>query len=210
MSAQNSPLAHAFKDAALATLIVAGMGFPVIAYRAEPDFNNALALTSRWPLFFIFCGARFRAALRLVACGARAKNRRRPRPRAQESARRGWLPPLGLAAILAYPLVMLAVMGPQGALKWVDTYGVQILLYILLGWGLNITVGLAGLLDLGYVAFYAVGAYGYALLAPMTGLSFWALAADLRRAGGLVGVLHRFSDLAAARRLSRHRHLGLC
>jgi branched-chain amino acid transport system permease protein len=76
---------------------------------------------------------------------------------------------------LAYPLVMLAVMGPQSALKWVDTYGVQILLYILLGWGLNITVGLAGLLDLGYVAFYAVGAYGYALLAPLTGLSFWAL-----------------------------------
>ena len=35
----------------------------------------------------------------------------------------------------------------------------------MLGWGLNIVVGLAGLLDLGYVAFYAVGAYTYALLA---------------------------------------------
>ncbi len=34
----------------------------------------------------------------------------------------------------------------------------------MLGWGLNIVVGLAGLLDLGYVAFYAVGAYSYALL----------------------------------------------
>ena len=51
----------------------------------------------------------------------------------------------------------------------------QILLYVLLGWGLNITVGLAGLLDLGYAAFYAVGAYAYALLAPATGLGFWAL-----------------------------------
>src|SRR3712207_2112347 len=43
----------------------------------------------------------------------------------------------------------------------------------MLGWGLNIVVGLAGLLDLGYVAFYAVGAYSYALLATTFGLSFW-------------------------------------
>jgi len=43
----------------------------------------------------------------------------------------------------------------------------------MLGWGLNIVVGLAGLLDLGYVAFYAVGAYAYALLSTTFGLSFW-------------------------------------
>jgi len=62
-----------------------------------------------------------------------------------------------------------------GALKWVDNFGIQILIYIMLGWGLNIVVGLAGLLDLGYVAFYAVGAYSYALLAKEFGLSFWIL-----------------------------------
>jgi branched-chain amino acid transport system permease protein len=45
--------------------------------------------------------------------------------------------------------------------------------YIMLGWGLNIVVGLAGLLDLGYVAFYAVGAYSYALFAVDLNLSFW-------------------------------------
>ncbi len=48
-----------------------------------------------------------------------------------------------------------------------------VLTYIMLGWGLNIIVGLAGLLDLGYVAFYAVGAYSYALLATTFGWSFW-------------------------------------
>jgi branched-chain amino acid transport system permease protein len=48
------------------------------------------------------------------------------------------------------------------------------LTYIMLGWGLNIVVGLAGLLDLGYVAFYAIGAYSYALLATNFGLGFWA------------------------------------
>ena len=45
----------------------------------------------------------------------------------------------------------------------------------MLGWGLNIVVGLAGLLDLGYVAFYAVGAYTYALLSTQYGLGFWVV-----------------------------------
>lgn len=54
----------------------------------------------------------------------------------------------------------------------VDT-ATAILIYVMLGWGLNIVVGLAGLLDLGYVAFYAVGAYSYALLAYYHGFSFW-------------------------------------
>ncbi len=48
------------------------------------------------------------------------------------------------------------------------------LMYVMLGLGLNIVVGLAGLLDLGYVAFYAVGAYSYALLNHHFGLGFWA------------------------------------
>src|SRR5205814_6562920 len=65
--------------------------------------------------------------------------------------------------------------GLQGSLKWVDNFGIQILIYVMLAWGLNIVVGLAGLLDLGYVAFYALGAYSYALLATHFGLSFWIL-----------------------------------
>ncbi len=48
-----------------------------------------------------------------------------------------------------------------------------VLTYVMLGWGLNIVVGLAGLLDLGYVAFYAVGAYSYALIATHFEWSFW-------------------------------------
>ena len=47
------------------------------------------------------------------------------------------------------------------------------LIYVVVGLGLNIVVGLAGLLDLGYVAFYAVGAYSYALLNVHFGVSFW-------------------------------------
>lgn len=48
-----------------------------------------------------------------------------------------------------------------------------VLIYIMLALGLNVVVGLAGLLDLGYVAFYAVGAYTFALLSDYFGVSFW-------------------------------------
>ena len=58
-----------------------------------------------------------------------------------------------------------------------DTYQTNImitaLMYVVLGLGLNIVVGMAGLLDLGFVAFYAVGAYSYALLNHHFGLGFW-------------------------------------
>src|SRR5271163_3244810 len=68
--------------------------------------------------------------------------------------------------------VLLPVM-PGVANSYIDL-GVLVMTYVMLGWGLNIVVGLAGLLDLGYVAFYAVGAYSYALLAQNFGLGFWS------------------------------------
>ncbi len=67
--------------------------------------------------------------------------------------------------------------------------GIIILTYILLGWGLNIVTGLAGLLDLGYAAFYAIGAYTAGILAYNFGLSFWAclpLAAIFAAISGII------------------------
>jgi len=78
---------------------------------------------------------------------------------------------------LGWALLAVAVVLPFTPLadqKTMDL-GVLILTYVMLGWGLNIVVGLAGLLDLGYVAFYAVGAYAYALLSTQHGLGFWAV-----------------------------------
>jgi branched-chain amino acid transport system permease protein len=83
----------------------------------------------------------------------------------------------GLGFLVAYPLMMFGLLGSQGSIKWIDNFGIQILIYVMLGWGLNIVVGLAGLLDLGYVAFYAMGAYSFALLAK-NGLPFIAFASD--------------------------------
>jgi branched-chain amino acid transport system permease protein len=76
------------------------------------------------------------------------------------------IPPL----LLVFALLLPVVFYDQ---RYVIDTGIQVLTYVMLGWGLNVVVGLAGLLDLGYVAFYAVGAYSYALLATNFELSFW-------------------------------------
>lgn len=69
-----------------------------------------------------------------------------------------------IAAALIFPFL--------GSRSQIDL-ATLVLIYIMLGLGLNIVVGLAGLLDLGYVGFYAVGAYTYAMLALYFGIGFW-------------------------------------
>nr|CRH07129.1 High-affinity branched-chain amino acid ABC transporter (permease protein) [Candidatus Magnetococcus massalia] len=75
--------------------------------------------------------------------------------------------------ILVVLTILVAFSLPFFLSKYWLNVGTLALIYVLLGLGLNIVVGLAGLLDLGFVAFYAVGAYGYALGAEYLGLSFW-------------------------------------
>ncbi len=70
-------------------------------------------------------------------------------------------------------LVIIAIVWPFTASRGAVDIATLALIYVMLGLGLNIVVGYAGLLDLGYVAFYAVGAYSYALLSRHFGLSFW-------------------------------------
>ena len=57
--------------------------------------------------------------------------------------------------------------------RYAQDVATNVLIYVCLGLGLNIVVGLAGMLDLGYIAFYGVGAYTYALLNLHFGMSFW-------------------------------------
>ncbi|MBS0519187.1 MAG: high-affinity branched-chain amino acid ABC transporter permease LivM [Proteobacteria bacterium] len=100
----------------------------------------------------------------------RALSRARQSPGGRTVGRIGarWLGGILLACAFLMPMM------PFADQKTMDL-GVLILTYVMLGWGLNIVVGLAGLLDLGYVAFYAVGAYSYALLSTQYGLGFWSV-----------------------------------
>ena len=75
-----------------------------------------------------------------------------------------YVAPAMLAIAIVLPFILHQV--PSWDKRGID-FMITILIYIMLGWGLNIVVGLAGLLDLGYVAFYAVGAYAYALLSTI-------------------------------------------
>lgn len=80
-----------------------------------------------------------------------------------------------------------------------STYQINVmttaLMYVVLGLGLNIVVGVAGLLDLGFVAFYAVGAYSYALLNLHFGLGFWAVLPIGAILAAMFGVLLGFPVL---------------
>ncbi len=167
-------IAAAVRDAAGTGLLTLGLAFPIIAFRTDQSMSNQLVLTGRWGLV---------ASLVLIAFSARLIYLLAPsigfrgivavEPSGSASAARRILSFVGLALLIAYPFLTIAMVGRAGAIKWVDNFAIQILIYVMLGWGLNVVVGLAGLLDLGYVAFYAIGAYAFALLSTHYDLGFW-------------------------------------
>src|SRR5829696_843795 len=171
-------LIGALRSAIIAGLIALGLFLPLIGFQTVQNINNQLVLETRWPLLFALvasvAGLRFLQTLVITPWWERRAALALPAEVPAAGLRptvARWLPPFALGFVIVYPMLALALTGSQGALKWIDNFGVQILIYVMLGWGLNIVVGLAGLLDLGYVAFYAVGAYSYALFAKF-GLPF--------------------------------------
>jgi branched-chain amino acid transport system permease protein len=70
-------------------------------------------------------------------------------------------------------LLVVALVYPIFTGRYAQDVATNVLIYICLGLGLNIVIGLAGMLDLGYIAFYGVGAYTYALLNLHYGIGFW-------------------------------------
>ena len=169
----------ALRDAGFLALLTFGLSFPILAFRTRQDLWHGLVIDPRWELVavvvtiafawrlcWLVFGKRISAGVQSLATGA--GNSLSP---LKEYA--GTFRLVGLVWLIAYPFLAVLIAGPGGALKWIDNFGIQILIYVMLGWGLNIVVGLAGLLDLGYVAFYAVGAYSTALLSTYFGFSFW-------------------------------------
>ncbi|MCS6779498.1 MAG: high-affinity branched-chain amino acid ABC transporter permease LivM [Geminicoccaceae bacterium] len=157
------------KDAGLAALVAAVLLAPILGMETTPGPDGRLTLAFHFDLVaigvvLVFLG---RLALALFLRG-------RPPVRAREggavsafvSRNAAWFGLAGLAFAIALPLLPFSS-------RYVIDVATTVVIYVMLGWGLNIVVGLAGLLDLGYVAFYAVGAYSYALFAQWFGFGFW-------------------------------------
>src|SRR6476620_1709939 len=171
--------ARALRDAGITALLAFGIFLPLIGFQTVTDVRNDLIVNTRWPLLFAVVAlvglGRLTYSLSIEPWLTERALRPATEPAAWISRIGKWIVPFAIGFVVAYPAIVLATAGFGRAVKWIDNFGIQILIYVMLGWGLNIVVGLAGLLDLGYVAFYAVGAYSYALLAKTFGFSFWIL-----------------------------------
>lgn len=164
-------LAEAFKEAAITAAVALILAIPLVGFRSVQEVGG-LVLETRWLLVASAVAAVFAFRLLLiyagywigllqisstVTAGAFAKHYR--------TATR-FIAPVGILFAATLPFLPFTD-------RYVLDVAILVMTYIMLGWGLNIVVGLAGLLDLGYVAFYAVGAYSFALFAIHFDLGFW-------------------------------------
>ena len=145
----------------LAILIIPMLGFKTTSFQAGRAFKTLGVFVAILALNFILT----------IVRGHRQEPQEAKAPWTEQAAERlGRIPKLyTIGGLLA-----LAAVFPLFADNYMLDVIITCLIYICLGLGLNIVVGLCGLLDLGYIAFYAVGAYTYSLLNLKFGLSFWA------------------------------------
>ena len=190
---RRSSLADMGKEAGLAAFVALMLALPMGGFKTT-EATTGLSLAFR-PLFVIVAVA-FVFVGRIVLIVLR--ERRVPRgdggPGLMDRIARGASEnTTRIGAVILVMAVLLPFM-PFSSRYLIDT-ATTVLIYVMLGWGLNIVVGLAGLLDLGYVAFYAVGAYSYALLATEFGWSFWVCLPLAGVLAALAGVLLGFPVL---------------
>jgi branched-chain amino acid transport system permease protein len=157
-------------DAALAAAVALALAVPLVGFQTI-EVNARLDIHTRFAAVAIGVAVVFagRLVLRLaqgLPRGAAARPSRGGAIVAGLGRHRRLIGALGAAFVLLFPFLPFAS-------NYVVTVATSVAIYVMLGWGLNVVVGLAGLLDLGYVAFYAVGAYGFALSAKWFGLTFW-------------------------------------
>jgi len=170
---QISPVER-LKDAAAVAFIALLLGIPMIGLTTI-DQGGALRIATRWPTLLAFIAACFAGRLLLRYGLDHLRARKLAREQAAAAVR-----DINLAASPLLTWVGWGALGVSLALpivfsdnRYVVDTATTVLIYVMLGWGLNVVVGLAGLLDLGYVAFYAVGAYTYGVLATQLGWTFW-------------------------------------
>ncbi len=153
------------KDSALAALVACILAIPLVGFDTI-IIDGKTVVETRFSWVAMACAAVFlgRLATGYFPRGERATKNPAVAEWLAQNVR--WLAWCGFAAAIVWPFL------PFSSRYLVDL-ATTVLIYIMLGWGLNIVVGLAGLLDLGYAAFYAVGAYSFALFAQTFHLGFW-------------------------------------
>jgi branched-chain amino acid transport system permease protein len=172
MTRESRAVLNSLRDAGAAALIAAVLALPLLGIRlsdsgqgSAPEYRLLWVVYAAVAVFFghlaITYGRSLLAKIPSLPRGSSTSWTLVPRT---------WFEPLLLAAMIAFAIALPLL--PFAERNVVDR-ATLILIYVLLATGLNIVVGLAGLLDLGYVAFYAVGAYSYALLTQDLGFTFW-------------------------------------
>jgi branched-chain amino acid transport system permease protein len=160
------------KDAGLAALVAVLLALPLVGLQTYDIGGGALGIRTHFDWVAVAGAGVFAGRLALRALQQLYRTRPTGRARVLTSlavwGNRQVLPVtlLGIGFAVALPFL------PFSSRYLIDL-GTTVLIYVMLGWGLNVVVGLAGLLDLGYVAFYAVGAYTFGLLAQDLGFTFW-------------------------------------
>jgi branched-chain amino acid transport system permease protein len=167
---KQTALAAALKEAAIAAAVAFGLFALMVGIKTDMGPTSQLIFNTRFGTVAILVALTFAGRLALALLRSRM-------PRTLDGAIASFFraaaartaPYAAAAFLIAALAVPIAFYSNR---YWLDL-AILIVTYTMLGFGLNIVVGLAGLLDLGYVAFYAVGAYSYALLAHYFDLSFW-------------------------------------
>ncbi len=168
-------MANRFSNAFIAAILAGIIVAPVFGLQIVRAGMNTHIETD-WNMILIGMGIVFVAQLI------------RPSLKIGKSRQSRWtLPQLNMQTkrVLLYLVVAAAVVWPFFSGRAQVDIATLVLIYVMLGLGLNIVVGFAGLLDLGFVGFYAVGAYTYALLYHYAGWGFWEA---LPLAGGMAAL----------------------
>jgi branched-chain amino acid transport system permease protein len=178
----------AFRDAFLSAIVALGLFGPLVGL-VTTSGEHGLFLRVRPIATVVVVGVVFLGRLLILSWRGRTR-------RDVTTANRAFAARLTHAGRYVTPVLLVAAFAlPFTGSRYYIDLGTLVLTYIMLGWGLTIVVGLAGLLDLGYVAFYAVGAYSYALLATTFGLGFWTCLPLAGMLAALWGVMLGFPVL---------------
>lgn len=180
-------LLHEIKHSTIAAVWFMFLTFPIMVIKVNTVTHS---IEWRWwNMAFIGIAFFFLSALWRYMLKRKQKNTGKPESGKKISAGRSLLAEKRFFIPTMILLAIATLVFPHTFSMYQTNIMISALIYVMLGLGLNIVIGLAGLLDLGYVAFFAVGAYAYALLNLHFGLTFWMVLPIGGVLGAIMGIL---------------------